>query len=186
MEMTYRMTIAGCERELPLCRGERYAVHRRVYHVWRCGDHQGLRAGTAQTRARARRDDHGGGQGHSASVRDGGAGRENRYLVARKAPKVYMRDVVSTEVRSITTQAQQTLYLSGEDAQYLQGKRVLIVDDVVSTGESIAALERLVVQLGGEIAGRMTVLAEGEAQNRGDIIYLEKLPTFHPDGTVMA
>ena len=111
---------------------------------------------------------------------------ENRYLVARKAPKVYMRDVVSTEVRSITTQAQQTLYLSGEDAQYLQGKRVLIVDDVVSTGESIAALERLVVQLGGEIAGRMTVLAEGEAQNRGDIIYLEKLPTFHPDGTVMA
>lgn len=186
MEMTYRMTIAGCERELPLCRVSD-TLYIAAFIMF--GDVEITKACARELLKRAPAHDvmiTAEAKGIPLLYEMAAQAGENRYLVARKAPKVYMRDVVSTEVRSITTQAQQTLYLSGEDAQYLQGKRVLIVDDVVSTGESIAALERLVVQLGGEVAGRMTVLAEGEAQNRGDIIYLEKLPTFHPDGTVMA
>ncbi len=109
----------------------------------------------------------------------------NRYLLARKGIKAYMSNVVKHEVTSITTQHKQTLYLDGDDAAYMRGKRVLIVDDVISTGESLAALEELVLASGGIVAGRMTVLAEGDAQDRTDIIYLEKLPLFRPDGTVL-
>ena len=72
-----------------------------------------------------------------------------------------------------------------DDAEYMKGKRVLIVDDVISTGESLKALEALVEKAGGEICGRMAILAEGDAQERPDLIYLEKLPLFNPDGTVM-
>lgn len=110
----------------------------------------------------------------------------NRYILARKGMKAYMSNVVKHEVTSITTQHKQTLYLDGDDAAYMQGKRVLIVDDVVSTGESLAALEDLVKIAGGEIAGKMTVLAEGDAQERTDIIYLEKLPLFNADGSILA
>ena len=111
---------------------------------------------------------------------------KNRYILARKGVKVYMTDVVKYELTSITTQHQQTLYLDGADAAYMKGKRVLIVDDVISTGESLAALENLVEQAGGNIVGRMAVLAEGDAQERTDITYLEKLPLFHADGTILA
>ena len=109
----------------------------------------------------------------------------NRYILARKGIKAYMSNVVKHEVTSITTQHKQTLYLDGDDAAYLRGKRVLIVDDVISTGESLAALEDLVLASGGIVAGRMTVLAEGDAQERTDIIYLEKLPLFRPDGSIL-
>lgn len=109
----------------------------------------------------------------------------NRYILARKGVKAYMTNVVKHEVTSITTQHKQTLYLDGDDAAYMRGKRVLIVDDVISTGESLAALEDLVLASGGIVAGRMTVLAEGDAQERTDIIYLEKLPLFRPDGSVL-
>ena len=88
------------------------------------------------------------------------------------------------QVRSITTQHDQDLYLSGADAAKMKGKKILIVDDVISTGESLHALEELVKQAGGEVAGRMAVLAEGDAQKRDDIVYLEKLPVFNGDGTV--
>ena len=71
------------------------------------------------------------------------------------------------------------------DAEMIRGKRVLIVDDVISTGESLHALEALVEKAGGIICGRMAILAEGDAQERKDLIYLEKLPLFHPDGTVL-
>ncbi len=108
---------------------------------------------------------------------------ENRYILARKGPKLYMRDVLRYEVKSITTVARQALYLDGYDAAYMKGKRVLIVDDVISTGESLAALEGLVREAGGEIAGKMAVLAEGDAIGRQDIITLAPLPLFHPDGT---
>ena len=87
-------------------------------------------------------------------------------------------------VRSITTQHDQDLYLSGEEADKIRGKRVLIVDDVISTGESLRAMEELVEKAGGTVAGRMAVLAEGDAQERKDIIYLNKLPVFNADGTV--
>ena len=108
----------------------------------------------------------------------------NRYLIARKAAKLYMRDVFSTDVTSITTANRQMLCIDGEDAAYMKGKRVLIVDDVISTGGSLAAVEKLVNQAGGIIVGKMAILAEGDAQKRDDIIYLEKLPLFNSDGTV--
>lgn len=109
----------------------------------------------------------------------------NRYVLARKAPKLYMRDVVSFDVDSITTAFHQKLYLDGKDVEYLKGKRVLIVDDVISTGASLKALENLVDKAGGIIAGKMTVLAEGEAADRSDIIYLEKLPLFDKNGKAL-
>ena len=108
----------------------------------------------------------------------------NEYVVARKGAKLYMTDVISTEVDSITTDHIQTLCLGQTEANLIRGRRVLIVDDVISTGESLKSLEVLVNQVGGNIVGRMTVLAEGEAADRDDIIYLEKLPLFNADGTV--
>lgn len=109
-----------------------------------------------------------------------------RYLLARKYPKLYMRDILTAKVRSITTDKVQTLYLDGNEADLMKGKRILIVDDVVSTGESLHAVEELVNMAGGNIVGKMCILAEGDAIARPDIVYLEKLPLFNPDGTVKA
>ena len=109
---------------------------------------------------------------------------ENRYLIARKAAKLYMRNVFSTDVTSITTANRQMLCIDGEDAEYMRGKRVLIVDDVISTGGSLIAVQKQVEQAGGNVVGKMAILAEGAAQKRDDIIYLEKLPLFNSDGTV--
>ena len=111
---------------------------------------------------------------------------QNKYILARKAPKLYMNNVLDVSVHSITTAKEQHLYLDGDDAALMKGKRILIVDDVISTGESLMALEKLVEAAGGNICGRMAILAEGDAQTRDDIIYLEKLPVFHADGTVKA
>ncbi len=108
----------------------------------------------------------------------------NRYLIARKAAKLYMRNVFSTDVTSITTANRQMLCIDGEDAAYMKGKRVLIVDDVISTGGSLSSVQKLVEQAGGIIAGKMAILAEGDAQKRDDIIYLEKLPLFNADGSI--
>ena len=108
-----------------------------------------------------------------------------KYFLARKAPKLYMQGVFSVSVKSITTTKEQTLYLDTADAELMKGKKILLVDDVISTGESLRALEALVEKAGGVIAGRMSILAEGDAQDRPDLIYLEKLPLFHPDGTIM-
>ena len=113
------------------------------------------------------------------------AGNE-KYFLARKGPKLYMRDIFGVDVKSITTEKEQHLYLDGADAELMKGKKILIVDDVISTGESLTALEALVEKAGGIVCGRMAILAEGDAQNRDDLIYLEKLPLFHPDGSVMA
>ena len=110
---------------------------------------------------------------------------DKKYILARKGPKLYMRDLFSVSVNSITTAKEQKLYLDGADAALMKGKKILIVDDVISTGESLHALEALVEKAGGEICGRMAILAEGDAQDRKDLIYLEKLPLFHPDGTVL-
>ena len=101
-----------------------------------------------------------------------------RYIVARKSVKAYMRNPIHVEVKSITTDHVQKLYLAEDDYKGLNGKRVLIVDDVISTGESLAAMEDLVKQFGGNIVGRACVLAEGDAADRKDIIYLEPLPLF--------
>ena len=106
----------------------------------------------------------------------------NRYVLARKSVKLYMKDVVACETKSITTGAMQTLYIDGDDAEYLKGKRVLIVDDVISTGGSLASLENLVNKAGGEVVGKMAILAEGDAIERHDIICLQKLPLFDKEG----
>lgn len=103
------------------------------------------------------------------------------YIVARKSVKLYMQDVVSVHVKSITTANEQTLHLDGEKAALMRGNRVLIVDDVISTGESLRALESLVQQAGGEIVGEAAVLAEGDAAKRDDIIFLDELPLFFKD-----
>ena len=108
----------------------------------------------------------------------------NRYLLARKAPKLYMKNVFTVKVNSITTAKEQILCIDQDDVDYMKGKRVLIVDDVISTGESLRAVEELVKQAGGNIVGRMAILAEGDATERGDIIYLEKLPLFNADGSI--
>ena len=109
---------------------------------------------------------------------------DRKYILARKGPKLYMTGVFESTVHSITTAKEQHLYLDTADAALMDGKRILIVDDVISTGESLSALENLVEKAGGTIVGRMAILAEGDAQDRGDILYLEKLPLFHADGTV--
>lgn len=100
------------------------------------------------------------------------------YVVARKSVKLYMRNPVSVSVKSITTENTQTLYLSEEDFLNLKEKKVLIIDDVISTGESLKALEKLVLESAGKVVGKAAVLAEGEAADRKDIIFLEKLPLF--------
>lgn len=105
-----------------------------------------------------------------------------KYFLARKAPKLYMTGVFEAVVKSITTEKVQHLYLDTADAELMKGKRILIVDDVISTGESLRAVEELVKKAGGEICGRMAILAEGDAADRDDLIYLEKLPLFNADG----
>lgn len=111
--------------------------------------------------------------------------KDPKWMLARKGVKLYMQDVVCVEVKSITTSAVQKLYLDGNDAEMMRGKRVLIVDDVISTGESLHALEKLVKAAGGEIVGKMAILAEGDAQQREDITYLEKLPLFNAKGEMI-
>lgn len=105
-----------------------------------------------------------------------------KYFVARKKPKLYMQSVFGVTVRSITTEGEQKLYLDGADAALMKGKRILIVDDVISTGNSLEALEALVTKAGGEICGRLCILAEGDAIGRKDITYLAPLPLFNGEG----
>ena len=109
-----------------------------------------------------------------------------KYFLARKTPKLYMTGVFEVTVNSITTAKEQKLYLDAADAELMRGKKILIIDDVISTGESLKALEELVSRAGGEVCGKMTILAEGDAQERPDIIYLEKLPLFTSEGEVIA
>lgn len=101
-----------------------------------------------------------------------------KYILARKSAKLYMSNPIGVDVKSITTARLQTLYLDEHDLSYLKGKRVLVVDDVISTGESLNALEELVKKAGGDIVGRAAVLAEGDAAKREDILFLAPLPVF--------
>lgn len=109
---------------------------------------------------------------------------KSKYLLARKRPKAYMSGVFEAEVQSITTAGIQRLFIDVADAEEMKGKRILIIDDVISTGESLRAMEVLVTQAGGIIAGKMAVLAEGEAVGREDITVLAHLPLFNADGSV--
>ena len=102
----------------------------------------------------------------------------NEYIVARKSIKAYMEEPIEVEVNSITTTNSQKLYLNNQDAKKIKGKRVALVDDVISTGQSLKALERLVEKAGANVVAKAAILAEGDAKDRKDIIFLEALPTF--------
>ena len=183
--MTYPMTIAGIKRELPLCKvADDFYIGAFIMF----GDAEITVACAKELLARAPKEYDYLLTAEAKSIplihemaRQSGA---SEYFVARKGMKVYLTDPIHVQVRSITTQHDQDLYLSGADAAKMKGKKILSVDDVISTGESLHALEELVHQAGGEVAGRMAVLAEGDAQKREDIVYLEKLPVFNADGTV--
>ena len=183
--MYYRMKVAGLERDLPICKvtDSLYIAGFVIF-----GDQELTVACARELLKKAPEYDYiitaeakGIPLAHEMARQAGDA----KYILARKAPKLYMVDMFSSTVKSITTAKEQTLYLDGADAKLMEGKKILIVDDVISTGESLAALEVLVEKAGGIICGRMAILAEGDAQNREDLVYLEKLPLFNPDGTVM-
>jgi adenine phosphoribosyltransferase len=183
--MVYRMQVAGLWRELPICPlNENLSIAGFVIF----GDQELTVACARELLKRAPEYDYiitaeakGIPLGHEMARQSGA----KKYFLARKAPKLYMTGVFSSTVQSITTKGEQTLYLDVADAELMKGKRILIVDDVISTGASLTAIEALVEKAGGIVAGKMAILAEGDAQDREDLIYLEKLPLFHPDGTVM-
>ena len=183
--MYYHMTVAGLERDLPICPlNENLSIAGFVIF----GDQELTVACARELLKRAPEYDYiitaeekGIPLDHEMARQAG----DKKYILARKGPKLYMRDIFSVTVNSITTAKEQKLYLDGADAALMKGKRILVVDDVISTGESLRALEALVEKAGGIICGRMAILAEGDAQEREDLIYLEKLPLFHPDGTVL-
>ena len=102
----------------------------------------------------------------------------NEYVVARKSIKAYMEEPIEVEINSITTTNSQKLYLNNQDAKKMKGKRIALVDDVISTGQSLKALERLVEKAGGKVLAKAAILAEGDAKDRKDIVFLEALPTF--------
>ena len=183
--MEYRMTIAGLERDLPIC-----PVNDKLYIAGFVifGDQELTVACARELLERAPEYDYiitaeakGIPLAHEMARQAG----DRKYILARKGPKLYMRDIFEVTVNSITTAKEQHLYLDGADAALMKGKKILVVDDVISTGESLKALEALVEKAGGIICGRMAILAEGDAQDREDLIYLEKLPLFNPDGTIM-
>ena len=183
--MYYTMNVAGLDRNLPICRvtDSLYIAGFVIF-----GDQELTVACARELLKRAPEYDYiitaeakGIPLAHEMARQAGDA----KYILARKAPKLYMRDIFEVSVRSITTAKEQRLYLDGADAALMKGKRILVVDDVISTGESLTALEALVEKAGGIVCGRMAILAEGDAQNRDDLVYLEKLPLFNPDGTIM-
>ncbi|NCB05791.1 MAG: adenine phosphoribosyltransferase [Clostridia bacterium] len=184
--MYYPMTIAGLERKLPICRvNDSLSIGAFVI----LGDAALTVACAAELLAKAPAYDYiitaeakGIPLAHEMARQAG----DETYFIARKHPKLYMQEVFSVSVRSITTDAEQTLYLDRGDADKMRGKRILLIDDVISTGESIRALAELVRRAGGNIVGTMAILAEGDAQARTDIISLAPLPVFNSDGTPKA
>lgn len=180
--MVYRLKVAGIERDLPLCpisdnmNIAAFILFGDVELTERCAEELYRKAPEHDVMITA--ESKGIPLIHAMCRLSG----KNRYILARKSVKLYMRDVVKCEVQSITTAAKQTLYINGDDAEYMKGKRVLIVDDVISTGGSLHALESLVEQSGGQIVGKMAILAEGDAIERHDIVCLGKLPLFDAQG----
>ncbi len=177
MADTYKMTIAGLERELPLCPlNEKLDIAAFVMFsdveitvasanelLKKCPEFDVIL--TAESKG-------------IPLAYEMARQSEKPYIVARKSVKLYMTNSVAVTVKSITTESEQTLYLSAEKAEMIKGKNVLVVDDVISTGESLKALEELVSSAGGNISAKVAVLAEGDAADRTDIIFLEKLPLF--------
>ncbi|HIU50120.1 MAG TPA: adenine phosphoribosyltransferase [Candidatus Limousia pullorum] len=178
MNNIYTLNVAGCVRELPLCEvsdhidvaafimfGDVELTEKVAQELMKkCPEHDILLSAEAK--------------GIPLVYEMARIGCRD-YVVARKGIKTYMKDYIGVEVKSITTAQVQRLYLSGDRVEKLRGKRVLIIDDVISTGESLKALEELAEKAGANVVGKAAVLAEGEAADRDDIIFLEKLPLFY-------
>lgn len=182
--MTYEIDIAGLKRDLPLCKvtddlyigafvlfGDvELTVHCAAALLERAPEYDYIIAPEAKAIPLL-----------YEMARQSGA---EKYFLARKKAKAYMTGVFEVTVQSITTAGEQTLVIDTEDAAQMNGKKILIIDDVISTGESLRATEALVEKAGGIVAGRMAVLAEGDAISRDDIITLAPLPLFNPDGSL--
>lgn len=184
--MTYTMHVAGLTRELPLCKVSDQ-LYIGAFVIFGDAELTVACAGALLERVPADSFDYMlTAEAKSIPLihemaRQTGA---KKYFVARKGSKVYMPDPIHVSVRSITTLRQQDLFLGRDDCEMIRGRRILIVDDVISTGESLHALEELVKTAGGTVAGRAAILAEGDALERKDITYLAPLPLFNADGTV--
>ena len=184
--MTYTMNVAGLQRELPLCKinDDLYigaficfgdaeltvACARELLKLVPAEEYDYLFTAEAKSIPLIHE-----------MARQSGA---EKYFIARKGAKAYMPDPIHVEDQSITTAGVQKLFLGRDDADLIRGKRILLIDDVISTGGSLRAMEELVNLAGGTVTGRIAVLAEGDAANRSDIKFLEKLPLFNADGTV--
>ena len=182
--MYHSMKIAGLDRKLPLCRLNddlkiaAFVIFGDAELTVACADELLKKAPefdyiiTAEAKGIP--------LAHEMSRQSG-----KKYFVARKKPKLYMTGVFDVIVNSITTEGEQHLYLDTAEAEQMKGKKVLIVDDVISLGESLKAVQTLVNKAEGDIVANMTILAEGDAANRDDIIYLERLPLFDKEGNVL-
>ncbi len=177
---TYKMTIAGLERELPICKlndkldiagfiifGDvEITIASAKALIEKCPDFDFIVTPEAKSIPLA----------YEISRQSG-----KKYFVCRKGPKLYMQLPVHVDVRSITTDKVQTLYLDSLEGNQLRGKKVLIIDDVISTGESLRAVEVLLSQFDADVVAKAAILAEGDAADRDDIVFLEKLPLFFHD-----
>lgn len=184
--MTYEMNVAGLTRKLPLCP---LNDHLQIAAFVIFGDVELTCACARALLAKAPEFDYMVAPeakaiplAHEMARQSG----RNEYFLVRKKKKAYMNGVFETVDKSITTEGEQKLYMDGADAAKIRGKRVLILDDVISTGGSMAAVENLVEQAGGIVAGRMAILAEGDAAKREDILFLEPLPLFDGEGKPLA
>lgn len=176
----YKMTIAGLERELPICKvndkldiagfvifgDTEMTVAAAGELLKKCPEFDFIVAPEAKAIPLA----------HEMSRQSG-----KKYFICRKGAKLYMQNPISVSVRSITTDKEQTLYMDSLEGEQLRGKKVLILDDVISTGESLTAVNKLVSEFDANIVAQAAILAEGDAADRDDIIYLEKLPLFFHD-----
>ncbi len=177
---TYKMTIAGLERELPICKvndkldiagfvifGDvEITVASAAELLKKCPEFDYIVAPEAKAIPLA----------HEMARQSG-----KPYFICRKGAKLYMQSPVSVNVRSITTDKEQTLFMDSLEGEQLRGKKVLILDDVISTGESLLAVKKLVEEFDGNIVAQAAILAEGDAAQRDDIIFLEELPLFFHD-----
>ena len=184
--MTYSMTVAGLQRELPICKvaDDLYigaficfgdaeltvACARDLLKLVENEEYDYLFTAEAKSIPLIHE-----------MARQSGA---KKYFIARKGPKAYMPDPIHVEDRSITTAGVQKLYLGRDDADMIRGKRIVLMDDVISTGGSLRAMEDLVALAGGTVVARIAVLAEGDAAKREDIRFLAPLPLFNADGSV--
>ena len=184
--MTYGIDIAGLKRELPLCKlndnmsigafvifGDvELTVHCAAELLKRAPEYDYLIAPEAKAIPLI-----------YEMARQSGA---DKYFLARKKAKAYMQGVFEVEVQSITTAGKQTLVMDTEEAKMLEGKKVIIIDDVISTGESLRAMEALCEKAGAIVTGKMAILAEGDAAKRDDIITLAPLPLFDGNGNPLS